>query len=85
MRSAAPIPVRERVRQHRWRQRNGIVLAQVHVNEATIDVLVRLHWLAERDADDATKIAAAVSNMISDASTRFMRMIPPDRSLRWKQ
>ena len=85
MRSAAPIPVRERVRQHRERQRNGIVVAPVHVDENTIGTLIKLHWLAERDADDTTKIAAAVSAMIADASSRFMRMMPPDRSLRWKQ
>jgi hypothetical protein len=85
MRSAAPVSVRERVRQHRERQRNGIVVAPVLVDENTIGTLIRLHWLAERDADDATKIAAAVSAMIADASSRFLRMMPPDRSLRWKQ
>jgi len=55
------------------------------VDENTIGTLIKLHWLAERDADDTTKIAAAVSAMIADASSRFMRMMPPDRSLRWKQ
>ena len=85
MRSTAAVPVRERVRQHRERQRNGIVVAPVHVDENTIGTLIKLHWLAERDADNATKIAAAVSAMIADASSRFMRMMLADRSLRWKQ
>ena len=84
MRSAAPISVKERVRRHRERQRNGIVVAPVHVDENTIDVLVRLHWLAERDSADTGKIATAVSAMIADASSRFLQLLS-EKSLRWKQ
>jgi len=84
MRSAAPISVKERVRRHRERQRNGIVVAPVHVDENTIDVLVRLHWLAERDSADTGKIATAVSAMIADASSRFMRLLS-EKGPRWKQ
>jgi hypothetical protein len=85
MRSTAPVSVNERVRRHRERQRNGIVVAPVHVDENTISTLIRLHWLAERDAADTSKIATAVSAMIADASSRFMRLMLADRSLRWKQ
>jgi hypothetical protein len=85
MRNAAPIPVNERVRRHRERQRNGIVVAPVHVDENTIGVLIRLHWLAERDAGDTRKVATAVSAMIADASSRFMQLMSPARSLRWHQ
>jgi hypothetical protein len=85
MRNAAPIPVSERVRRHRERRRNGILVAPVCVDENTLSTLIRLHWLAERDADNTTKIAAAVSAMIADASSRFMRLMLADRSLRWKQ
>jgi hypothetical protein len=84
MRSTAPIPVNERVRRHRERQRAGIVVAPVHVDENTLSVLVRLGWLAERDSDNTTKIATAVSAMITDASSRFLQMLS-QKGLRWKQ
>jgi hypothetical protein len=84
MRSAVPTPVRERVRQHRERQRNGVVVAPVHVDENTINVLIRLHWLSERDSTNTRKVAAAVSAMIADASSRFMRFAP-ESGPRWRQ
>jgi hypothetical protein len=84
MRNAAPIPVNERVRRHRERQRNGIVVAPVHVDENTISVLIRLHWLTERDSTDTRKVAQAVSAMIADASSRFLQILS-EKSLRWKQ
>jgi hypothetical protein len=84
MRNAAPIPVNERVRQHRARQRNGVVVAPVLVNEDTISVLIRLHWLSERDSTNTRKVAAAVSAMIADASSRFMRLVL-ESGPRWRQ
>jgi hypothetical protein len=62
------------MRRHRERQRNGVIVTPVAVNEDVIDVLIRLNWLRERDADDRAAIAKAVTAMISDASARFLRL-----------
>jgi hypothetical protein len=84
MRNAAPIPVNERVRQHRERRRHGVLVAPVCVDENTLNVLIRLHWLTERDSTDTKKIAAAVSAMIADASSRFLWVLS-QKGPRWCQ
>jgi hypothetical protein len=63
----------ERTRRYRRRQANGRMIVAVEIDAATIDMLCKLHWLAEADASDRRKIEAALSAMIADAARTVTR------------
>lgn len=55
-----------RQRRRRARARRHEIVAPTPVGERVLDVLVNLHWLADKDADDSRKIGAAIGAMLSD-------------------
>jgi len=55
-------------RAYRARQRAGRIVAPVEVGADVVDLLVRLGWLAEHEADDKVAIGKAIAAML--AATR---------------
>jgi hypothetical protein len=62
---------REAARRYRQRQREGKGVYPVEGDAAIITMLVRTRWLAECDAHDRRKVAAAMGRMMKDAAKRF--------------
>jgi hypothetical protein len=61
---------RERQRACRRRQRNGHALYQVEAGGAVLDMLIRLRWLPENDANNDRRVAQAIANLLADAAQR---------------
>lgn len=57
-----------RQRRYRRRLRDGVMPIQIDITADTVDMLVVLRWLAERDVGDKTAIARAVEAMLADAA-----------------
>jgi hypothetical protein len=59
-----------RARQQRHRQlvRDGKILVRIEIDGPKLDLLIKLHWLRERDSDNAGKIGAAIEAMLSEAA-----------------
>jgi hypothetical protein len=55
-------------RRRRRRQREGKLVAMVELDGTVLDMLVRLHWLAEVDAGDRPAIERAISAMLACAA-----------------
>jgi hypothetical protein len=62
---------RERVRRAAERRDRGVACYQVEIGSNTINMLVRLRWLAEDAATDRRKVEAALTAMIADTSKDF--------------
>jgi hypothetical protein len=55
---------RARDRRHRARLRAGKACYSIEVNGAVFNMLVRLHWIDERQLADKTAVAAALATML---------------------
>lgn len=60
-----------RQRRYRARLRAGAMPIMIEIGAATITMLIATEWLAERDAGDRAKIAAALTGMIADTAAKF--------------
>jgi len=56
-----PVSRAERQRAYRRRLRESRVIAPVEVDAATLNLLVRLGWLAERESGDRHRIGSAIA------------------------
>ena len=59
---------RDRQRRRRQRERDGKIVAPVELGCDELDLLCRLHWLADRDADNPQAIASAILRALADAA-----------------
>jgi hypothetical protein len=57
-------------RQSAWRsrQRVGVACYTVTIDAAIIDMLVRLHWLADDQATDRRAVGEAITHLLADAA-----------------
>ena len=55
---------RARQRAYRKRLRESRVIVSVEVDAATLDLLLRLGWLRERDAADRQAVGAAIAELL---------------------
>jgi hypothetical protein len=59
-----------RDRRHRQRMRDGRTVVGVEIDARVLELLVRLRWLAERDAADRGAVGQAIAAMLQDAARR---------------
>ena len=59
---------RERQRRRRQRVRAHKIVAPVELGCDELDLLVKLHWLADRDADNPQRVASAILRALADAA-----------------
>jgi hypothetical protein len=57
-----------RARRHRARRKAGRATYQVEVDAAVLDLLVRLHWIEDRDVTDAAAVSRAIAALLADAA-----------------
>ena len=62
---------RERLRRAAERRDRGVACYQVEIGPNTINMLIRLRWLAEDAASDRQRVEAALTAMIADSSKDF--------------
>jgi hypothetical protein len=60
----------ERTRRYRRRQANGRAVYPVEADGDVVGLLIRLHWLDERDASDKAAVGRAIARMLADAARR---------------
>jgi hypothetical protein len=61
-----------RQRRYRARLKSGTMPITIEIDAAIVTMLVESNWLAERDAGDRLKIAAALTAMIADTAAKFL-------------
>jgi hypothetical protein len=61
---------REQQQRYAARARAGLSCVNVVIDAVVLDWLVRLHWLADGDANDRAAIGAAISKMLHESATR---------------
>jgi hypothetical protein len=67
-RKSTASPAAARTQRYRQRVRAHKVVVGVEIDEQLLGLLIRLHWLQERDAADRAAIAAALARMLADAA-----------------
>jgi hypothetical protein len=60
-----------RQRRYRARLKSGTMPVTVEIDATIVNMLIATEWLAERDAGDRLKIAAALTAMIADTAGKF--------------